>query len=119
MAATAAQAAGFTRARLPTARPARVAISATAAMAVVVRSCLRPMAASRQNGGNGGKGFPGETKIDELADLSVGDRFEITIGTGGRSGGGGRGYETGAAGVTGANGLVLFIPVYTTREGDG
>ena len=28
------------------------------------------------NGGDGGKGFPGETKIVEVANLSVGDRFE-------------------------------------------
>ena len=34
------------------------------------------------------------------------------------AGGGGKGYNTGAAGVTGANGFVLFVPVLTGK-GDG
>ncbi|MCY4226761.1 MAG: hypothetical protein OXF20_03520 [Gammaproteobacteria bacterium] len=38
-------------------------------------------------GGNGGKGFPGETLIFELGSLSIGDHFEITIGNGGKGGG--------------------------------
>ena len=70
------------------------------------------------NGGDGGKGFPGETKIVEIADLSVGERFEITIGTCGSGGGGGKGYKTGGAGVAGANGYVLFVPVYASDGGD-
>ena len=69
------------------------------------------------NGGNGGKGFPGETQVVELADLSVGDRFEIKIGKGGDDGGGGKGYEKGDVGVAGADGFVLFVPVLA-EEGD-
>ncbi len=69
------------------------------------------------NGGNGGKGFPGETQIVELADLSVGDRFEIKIGRGGGGGGGGKGYKKGDVGVAGADGCVLFVPVLA-EEGD-
>ena len=70
------------------------------------------------NGGDGGKGFPGETQIVEIADLSVGDRFEITIGTGGDGGGSGKGYKTGGVGVAGANGYVLFVPVFAGDKGD-
>ena len=68
------------------------------------RGAVAPPAEDRlaSNGGNGGKGFPGETQIVELANLSVGDRFDIKIGTGGRGGGGGKGYEKGAPGVAGA-----------------
>ncbi len=62
------------------------------------------------NGGKGGKGFPGETQIVELADLSVGDRFEINVGRGGGGGGGGKGYENGGTRAEGTHGLVLFIP---------
>ena len=64
------------------------------------------------NGGNGGKGFPGETKIVELANLSVGHHFEIKIGKGGGGGGGGKGYETGDPGDDGTDGFVLFVPVH-------
>ena len=63
------------------------------------------------NGGDGGKGFPGETQIVELTDLSFGDRFEIKIGKGVGGGGGGKGYAAGDGGVAGANGFVLFVPV--------
>ncbi|MDE0286154.1 MAG: hypothetical protein OXN26_16610 [Gammaproteobacteria bacterium] len=69
------------------------------------------------NGGDGGKGFPGETLIVELADLSVGDHFEIRIGKGGGGGDGGKGYETGNAGVAGADGFVFFVPLFTV-DGD-
>ena len=69
------------------------------------------------SGGDGGKGFPGETLIVELADLSVGDHFEIRIGKGGGGGDGGKGYETGNAGVAGADGFVLFVPLFTV-DGD-
>ena len=68
------------------------------------------------NGGKGGKGFPGETRIVELADLSVGDRFEIKVGRGGGGGDGGRGYKTGDPGVVGASGFVLFVPVFAEQE---
>ena len=67
----------------------------------------------RANGSNGGKGFPGETRIIELTDISVDDRFEIRIGSGGAGGDGGKGYETGDAGASGANGFVLFVPLIT------
>ena len=70
------------------------------------------------NGGDGGKGFSGETLIVELSDLSVGDRFEINIGSGGAGGGGGKGYEAAAAGVAGANGFVLFVPLFAGDKGD-
>lgn len=71
------------------------------------------------SGGEGGKGFPGETLIVELADLSVGDRFELSIGEGGGGGGGGQGYENGAAGGEGANGFVLFVALYADEQGGG
>ena len=70
------------------------------------------------NGGAGGKGFPGETLIVELSDLSVGDRFEINIGSGGAGGGGGIGHETGIVGVAGVNGFVLFVPLFAGGKGD-
>ena len=63
-------------------------------------------------GGDGGRGFPGEVKVIEVSHLSVGDRFEIEIGIGGRGGYAGRGYERGTEGVTGAGGFVLLVPVY-------
>ncbi len=69
----------------------------------------------RSNGGDGGKGYPGETLIVEFDDLSIGDRFEVTIGTGGD---GGQGYETGAAGGKGARGSVLFVPLLEAVPGE-
>lgn len=62
------------------------------------------------NGGDGGRGFPGETVIVLLEDLSVGDRFEIEVGTGGGGGQGGEGFKTGAAGIGGPSGWVMFVP---------
>lgn len=64
------------------------------------------------NGGNGGKGFPGETQIAALTDLSVGDSIQISVGVGGGGGGGGKGYENGPAGGSGIDGFVLFIPIF-------
>ena len=64
------------------------------------------------NGGDGGKGFPGETLLMELADLSVGDAFEITVGVGGGVGSGGEGYEKGGDGGKGIGGSVIFIPIF-------
>ena len=81
------------------------------------RGAVTPPAEGRlaSNGGNGGRGFPGETKIVELANLSVGDRFDIEIGKGGGGGGGGRGYVDGDPGVAGADGFVLFVPVHADK----
>ena len=67
------------------------------------------------NGSDGGKGFPGETRIVELHGLSKGDRFEIEIGQGGDGGGGGDGYEQGDAGVRGNGGSVLFVPLFAKK----
>lgn len=69
------------------------------------------------DGGKGGKGFPGETRIVELTDLSVGDHFEIKVGRGGGGGGGGKGYKNGDEGIAGAGGFVLFVPVLAEEEG--
>ena len=59
-------------------------------------------------GGTGGKGFPGETLVVEIDDLSVGDIFEINVGRGGDGGAGGEGFRTGYTGESGANGLVVI-----------
>ena len=64
------------------------------------------------NGGDGGRGFPGETRVAELTDLSVGDSIQISVGVGGRGGGGGMGYESGQAGASGIAGSVLLIPIF-------
>ena len=63
------------------------------------------------NGGDGGQGFPGETLIVPLGDLSVGDRFEIEIGGGGGGGRGGEGFETGTVGIGAGGGWVIFVPL--------
>ena len=68
------------------------------------------------NGGNGGKGFPGETLLVELGDLSVGDLFQITVGHGGGGGGGGEGYKRGGMGGSGMGGAVIFIPIFEERR---
>lgn len=68
------------------------------------------------DGGKGGKGLPGETLIVELADLSIGDRFDVEIGRGGVGGGGGRGYKDGNAGLAGASGFVLFVPLLAEED---
>ena len=68
------------------------------------------------NGGNGGRGFPGETLIVELKGLSRGDRFEVEIGRGGRGGGDGKGYEKGNTGDVGADGFVLLVPLHAGTE---
>ena len=68
------------------------------------------------NGGDGGRGFPGETVIVELSELSVGDVFQITIGQGGGGGGGGPGFESGCDGSRGIDGHVLFVPVYDKQD---
>ncbi|MDE0225008.1 MAG: hypothetical protein OXP28_07735 [Gammaproteobacteria bacterium] len=68
------------------------------------------------NGGDGGRGFPGETLIVELADLSVGTRLEIEIGEGGGGGGEGEGFKNGELGSAGSNGFVRFVPVFEGRK---
>ncbi len=64
------------------------------------------------DGGDGGRGFPGETIVEEITDLSVGDSFEITIGQGGRGGIGGKGFLDGQDGCDGHNGRVLLVPIH-------
>ena len=68
------------------------------------------------DGGDGGRGFPGETRVVELENLSIGDTFQITVGEGGGGGGGGEGYEHGGTGAKGPGGSVLFIPIFEERE---
>ena len=81
------------------------------------RGAVASPAADRlvSNGGDGGKGFPGETRVVELHGLSKGDRLEVEIGQRGRGGGGGKGFETGGSGSEGADGSVIFVPL----EGKG
>ena len=64
------------------------------------------------DGGDGGRGFPGETRVVELTGLSVGALFEIVIGHAGRGGKGGQGYKTGSDGTKGIGGSVLFVPIF-------
>ena len=70
------------------------------------------------HGGNGGRGFPGETRVVELADLSLGDTFQITVGGGGGGGRGGEGYENGGKGHQGIDGSVLFVPICEVKGAD-
>lgn len=62
------------------------------------------------NGGEGGKGFPGEIQIYELTELSIGERFEIIVGNGGNGGSGGLGYRIGGEGGRGLSGYVILVP---------
>ena len=64
------------------------------------------------SGGSGGRGFPGETLVLELVDLSIGEQLKIEIGQGGGGGSGGEGFENGESGSAGSNGFVRFVPVY-------
>ena len=64
------------------------------------------------DGGDGGKGFPGETLVVELSDLSIGAAIEITVGDGGSGGHAGRGFREGSAGSDGIGGSVLLIPIF-------
>ena len=68
------------------------------------------------NGGNGGKGYPGETLIISLEGLSKGDRLEVEIGQDGGGGVGGGGYKPGDAGANGADGHVLLVPLHIAGE---
>ena len=64
------------------------------------------------DGGDGGTGFPGETVIFPLHDLSTGESFGITIGRGGGSGMGGEGFVPGKDGSIGNDGSVYFVPLF-------
>ena len=64
------------------------------------------------DGGDGGRGFPAETLVVDLADLSLGDTFQVTVGVGGGGGSGGEGYEAGDMGAGGLDGSVLFVPIF-------
>lgn len=68
------------------------------------------------NGGNGGKGFPGETLLVELQGLSKGAEIKVEVGRGGGGGGGGKGYGTGSTGAIGADGFVAFVPLHVDKE---
>ena len=68
------------------------------------------------DGGAGGRAFPGQTRVVELENLSVGDTFEITVGEGGGGGGGGEGCEQGGTGAKGPGGSALSIPIFEERE---
>ena len=68
------------------------------------------------DGGEGGKGFPGETLLVELQGLSKGDEMKIEVGRGGGGGGGGEGYKQGGKGAVGANGFVVFVPLHVDKE---
>lgn len=64
------------------------------------------------DGGDGGKGFPGECRVVELTNLSVGEPFAIIVGSGGNGGSAGRGKQPGEDGAGGNSGTVLFIPIF-------
>ena len=68
------------------------------------------------DGGNGGRGFPGETIIVELENLSVGDLFEVSVGNGGGGGLGGSGFVVGDNGGKGIDGSVIFVPILCSGE---
>lgn len=69
------------------------------------------------NGGGGGKGYPGETRVVELADLSYGEELAVRIGAGGNGGRGGQGYEDGPHGEAGEGGFVLLVPLFEPGGG--
>ena len=74
------------------------------------------------DGGDGGKGFPGEIEIVEFADLRYGDDLDVEIGTGGLGGDAGQGFENGRSGTSGGDGFVLLVPIFEAGEvdaGDG
>ena len=68
------------------------------------------------NGGNGGKGFPGETLLVELQGLSKGDEIKIEVGRAGGGGGGGKGYGKGSTGAIGADEFVVFVLLHVDKE---
>ena len=69
------------------------------------------------NGGDGGRGFPGETVMVPLKDLSMGDHFEIEVGRGGVGGLGGEGFNNGTTGIDGPGGWVVFVSLLVGDEG--
>ena len=68
--------------------------------------------------------IPGETVVVELAQLSVGDIFQVAVGDGGLGGSGGAGFEAGKGGSKGIDGLVTpsarhvgtNLPVFTRES---
>ena len=64
-------------------------------------------------GGRGGRGFPGQTRLVELQEITFGDVIEINVGKGGTGGSGGKGYVIGGDGSTGNDGVVVFVPLLT------
>ena len=63
-------------------------------------------------GGDGGRGFPGEIRFVELTDLSEGEVFGIVVGKGGAGGAKADGKQPGEDGGKGADGYVLFVPLF-------
>ena len=70
------------------------------------------------DGGDGGKGFPGEMRIVEVTDLRYGDDLDVEIGTGGLGGNGGQGFENGRNGTPGGDGFVLLVPIFEVGGND-
>lgn len=68
------------------------------------------------DGGDGGKGYPGETKVVELFDMSYGDEILVGIGNSGNGGAGGPGFEQGRKGDVGETGWVLLVPIFEPME---
>ena len=64
------------------------------------------------NGGNGGRGFPGQTLITDVENLLVGTVLDVVIGEGGPGGMGGDGYKKGSDGDLGPRGHVVMVPIF-------
>lgn len=63
-------------------------------------------------GGSGGRGFPGETRVVELDNLTIDTDFKVSIGQGGSGGRGAAGYVQGKHGSDGNNGYVVLVPIF-------
>lgn len=70
-------------------------------------------------GGNGGKGYPGQVCVIELEKLTIGTSIEAAIGAGGNGGKGGKGHRDAENGASGTGGFVLLIPIQDKTEGSG
>lgn len=80
----------------------------------------RPEAVSGRvtaHGGDGGRGFPGETLVREIDRLAAGDILHVEVGTGGAGGTGGGGFEGGSDGGRGPGGEVFLVPLPEVPEG--